>query len=409
MGRVFTNARPAPQPRDRSVETCGPATRGDAVGLRLDGDEQTVKLELRGAVRRVPGRTVLDGLDLIVGDEVDMLAVVAPTGAGKTTLLRVLAGLDDLDAGELKVRGTDQTGVHVRKRSISMVYQKFVNYPSLRVFDNIASPLTTGRPRMPKTEIEGRVHAIAEQLGLDAYLARFPQELSGGQQQRLALARALVKEVDLVLLDEPLGNLDYKLREALRSDLKDLSRQRDALFVYATPEPIDALMMASHVAVMADGKILQYGPTRAVHARPEFAEVGRRFAEPPMNLVECRVANGIVEVADGFRLPLSGLPEAGRYLLGLYPHHVHVEQDHSVDAQGVRFDAELDFAEVVGSDVTLRLRVAGHPLIALSDDVRTYRLDETLRLRVDPGDAYLYDTDSGALVRPPDRGRREHG
>ena len=368
-----------------------------------------MKLELRGAVRRVPGRTVLDGLDLMVGDEVDMLAVVAPTGAGKTTLLRVLAGLDDLHAGELKVRGVNQTGVHVRQRNVSMVYQKFVNYPSLRVFDNIASPLTTGRPRPSKAEIERRVQAIAEQLGLDAYLSRYPQELSGGQQQRLALARALVKKVDLVLLDEPLGNLDYKLRESLRSDLKDLSRERDALFIYATPEPIDALMMASHVAVMADGKILQYGPTRAVYARPDFAEVGRRFAEPPMNLLECRVKNGVVEVADAFRLPMDDPPQDGRYLLGLYPHHVRVEQDAGTNDGGVRVDAELDFAEVVGSDVTLRLRVAGHPLIALSDDVRTYHLDERLRLRVDPGDAYLYDADSGVLIRASDRGRRAHG
>lgn len=368
-----------------------------------------MNLDLRGATKRVPGRTVLDDLDLTVGDDVDMVAIVGPTGSGKTTLLRVLAGLESLDEGVLNVGGRDVTGVHVRKRDVSMVYQKFVNYPSLRVFDNIASPLTTVRPRMDKKEIERRVRDIAERLDIDAYLRRYPEELSGGQRQRVALARALVKDVELVLLDEPLGNLDYKLREALRSDLKELSRTRDALFVYATPEPIDALMMASHVAVMGDGVILQEGPTRDVHLRPAFDEVGRRFSEPPMNLLDLRVDKGAVVLTPDVTLPLGDgdTLSDGTYRVGIYPHHVHVSDEGDAPATGgsATFDAQLVFAETVGSDVTLNLRAADYDLVALDDEVRSYHLDETLRIRIDARNVYLFDPHDGALVRTPERGR----
>lgn len=368
-----------------------------------------MKLELRDAVKRFRTATALDGLTLEIEDDVDMVAIVAPTGSGKTTLLRALAGLDRLDAGTLKVRGEDVTGVHVQKRNVSMVYQKFVNYPSLRVFDNIASPLQVARPRPAKAEIERRVHAIAEQLGIDMYLRRYPQELSGGQRQRVALARALVKEVDLVLLDEPLGNLDYKLREALRSDLKRLSRERDALFVYATPEPIDALMMASHVAVLAEGRVVQYGPTREVHTVPRNAEVGRRFSEPPMNLLACRVEDGVLEVGAGFRFPLDDAPPDGAFLLGIYPHHLRVHENGAPRPGSTRFEARLEFAEVVGSDVTLRLSYEEHTLLALSNEIRSYDLDEALKVDVDPADVYLFDASGGDLVRASDRGRRARG
>lgn len=354
-----------------------------------------MKLALHDAVVRFPGQTVLDGLTLRVEDDVDMLAVVGPGDSGKTTLLRVLAGLDGLDAGRLEVNGRDVTGVHVRKRNVAMVYQRFVNYPSLRVYDNIASPLQVARPRPARREIESRVQEVAERLGIEDLLRRYPEELSGGQRQRVALARALVKDVDLVLLDEPLGNLDYKLRESLRSDLKDLSRERDALFVYATPEPIDALMMASHVAVLAEGRVLQYGPTAQVHRHPSDAEVGRRFSDPPMNLLPCEIRDGSVSVSEQLRFDLPDPPPPGGYLAGVYPHHVRIGDA----ARGVIFDADLEFAEVVGSDVTMRLRHGSHNLVAVTDQIRHYDLDESLRASVDPKRVYLFDRQDGSIVR----------
>lgn len=374
-----------------------------------------MKLELHRAVKRFAGRTVLDELSLQVDDDVDMVAIVAPTGSGKTTLLRVLAGLERLDEGSLLVAGADVTKVHVRKRDVAMVYQQFINYPSLTVYDNIASPLQVSRPRPAKSDIDAKVHAIAEQLGIEALLARLPQELSGGQQQRVALARALVGEAELVLLDEPLGNLDYKLRESLRADLKALSQERDSLFVYATPEPVDALMMASHVAVLADGAIVQYGRTEEVYRNPSNAEVGLRFSDPPMNLLPCRVEEGYVTVSETLRLPLEDLPPPGPYLCGLYPHHVRLAaageagSDGGDGGDGVRFDAELEFAEVVGSDVTVRLTHEDHTLIAVTHDIRHYDLGEAVSLRVRPRSVYLFDEQDGHLVRPAGTGIRTHG
>ena len=358
-----------------------------------------MKLELHRAVKRFAGHTVLNGLTLEAQDDVDMVAVVGPTGSGKTTLLRVLAGLEKLDSGSITVRGEDVTGVHVRRRNVAMVYQRFVNYPSLRVYDNIASPLQVSRPRPPKAEMDATVRSVAERLGIEGLLNRLPQELSGGQRQRVALARALVKDVDLVLLDEPLGNLDYKLRESLRDDLKSLSRERDALFVYATPEPIDALMMASHVAVLAEGAVVQYGETESVYRNPQHVQVGSRFSDPPMNLLPCTVAEGAVDVSEQLRFRLPDLPPHGDYLAGVYPHHIHIGETPTGGRQAVRFDAELDFAEVVGSDVTLRLRHDRHALVAITDRIRHYDLDEAVTAWVDPHAVYLFDRDDGRLVR----------
>ncbi|MEO1443220.1 MAG: ABC transporter ATP-binding protein, partial [Chloroflexota bacterium] len=198
-------------------------------------------IELKNIHKRSEGYDTLTDLNLAVDDDT-FLAVVAPTGTGKTTLLRVMAGIDKPDSGQILVDGEDVTDLHVRDRNVAMVYQQFINYPSLKVFENIASPLRVSRTqKYSSTEIKKRVEEVAEILQISPLLDRLPQELSGGQQQRVAIARAIVKDARLIMLDEPLGNLDYKLREDLRLELKTIAQQRDAIFVYATPEPIDAL------------------------------------------------------------------------------------------------------------------------------------------------------------------------
>src|ERR1700691_4696196 len=191
--------------------------------------------------------------------------LLGPTLSGKTSIMRLLAGLDKPTTGRVLVDGKDVTGFDVRQRSVEMVYQQFINYPSLTVYENIASPLRV--QGKPKAEIKKRVAEAARLLRLEPYLSRMPVQLSGGQQQRTAIARALVKGADLVLLDEPLANLDYKLREELRTELPRIFEASGAIFVYATTEPSEALLLGGRNVCMWEGEVLQVGQTSSVYRR----------------------------------------------------------------------------------------------------------------------------------------------
>src|SRR5213078_3478941 len=192
--------------------------------------------------------------------------LLGPTLSGKTSIMRLLAGLDKPTTGRVLVDGKDVTGVDVRQRSVAMVYQQFINYPSLTVYENIASPLRVqGKPR---AEIEIRVQEAAKLLRLEPYLNRTPLQLSGGQQQRTAIARALVKGADLVLMDEPLANLDYKLREELREELPRIFLARGSILVYSTTEPSEALLLGGNVATLWQGRVTQFGRAADVFHHP---------------------------------------------------------------------------------------------------------------------------------------------
>ena len=220
--------------------------------------------------------------------------LLGPTLSGKTSIMRLLAGLDKPTSGRVLVDGKDVTGFDVRKRSVAMVYQQFINYPSLTVYENIASPLRVqGRP---SEEIDRRVQEAAGLLKLEPYLSRTPLQLSGGQQQRTAIARALVKGADLVLLDEPLANLDYKLREELRTELPRIFEASGAIFVYATTEPSEALLLGGNTVCMWEGEALQVGETPKVYRHPDTMRVAQVFSDPPLNIVDIEKKGGLVQL-----------------------------------------------------------------------------------------------------------------
>jgi len=230
--------------------------------------------------------------------------LLGPTLSGKTSIMRLLAGLDKPTQGRVLVDGKDVTGVDVRRRSVAMVYQQFINYPSLSVYENIASPLRVqGKSR---DEIEHRVQEAAQLLKLQPYLDRTPLQLSGGQQQRTAMARALVKGADLVLLDEPLANLDYKLREELRAELPRIFEASGAIFVYATTEPSEALLLGGRSICMWEGDALQAGETPKVYRRPDTLRVAQVFSDPPLNLVGIEKRNKTVRYEKGMEAPANG-------------------------------------------------------------------------------------------------------
>src|SRR6516165_10130660 len=247
--------------------------------------------------------------------------LLGPTLSGKTSIMRLLAGLDKPTTGRVLVDGKDVTGADVRRRSVAMVYQQFINYPSLTVYENIASPLRV--QGKAKAEIEKRVAEAAKLLRLEPFLTRTPLQLSGGQQQRTAIARALVKGADLVLLDEPLANLDYKLREELRAELPRIFEVSGAIFVYATTEPSEALLLGGCTICLSEGRSLQVGDTPGVYRRPDTIRVAQVFSDPPLNLVRMEKRNGSVQYAGGVTAPSTGLYSKladGAYRVGFRAH-----------------------------------------------------------------------------------------
>ena len=348
-------------------------------------------LELRSVTRVVGGATHIHETDLALAPGT-MNVLLGPTLAGKTTLMRLMAGLDRPTTGRILWDGEDVTGMRVQDRAVAMVYQQFINYPSMTVRDNIASPLRLmGADR---AEIDRRVGEVAALMKLDGMLDRRPLELSGGQQQRCALARALVKDARLVLLDEPLANLDYKLREELRAEIPRIFAASGAIFVYATTEPEEALLLGGNCATLWEGRITQFGPTAEVYRRPADATTARVFSDPPMNFLDLEVDAGGLRFAgapDGAALGRAVAP--GRYRAGFRPNHLSLEPVPGA----LRFDATLSVSEITGSETFVHLDHHGDRWVGLVHGVRSLQPGQALPVWLHPDHVYLFEP-SGALA-----------
>lgn len=358
-----------------------------------------MELRLEAVGKQVGAETHLYPLDLVLQPHA-VTVLLGATQAGKTSLMRLMAGLDAPTVGRVTVDGRDVTGVPVRERNVSMVYQQFINYPSMTVADNIASPLKL-RGGSTREAIAQRVEALAKKLHIDPFLKRLPSELSGGQQQRVALARALAKGAPLMLLDEPLVNLDYKLREELREELSALFATGDSTVVYATTEPTEALLLGGYTAVMDAGEVLQYGPTAEVFHKPKSIRVARAFSDPPMNLVEAKAASLGVQLSSGLQLQV---PLHGRYDNGLT---VGVRASALRVAQrpgDVALPGKVDLAEISGSDTFVHVDTEAGELVAQLTGVHYFDLGAPITLYLDPAQAYVFDPKGNLLVAPVVKG-----
>ncbi|MBE0624587.1 MAG: ABC transporter ATP-binding protein [Burkholderiales bacterium] len=343
--------------------------------------------------RRIDGVAHLDGVSCAL-ERGRFYVVVGPTLSGKTTLLHTLAGLNVPDAGTITLDDTDLATVPVWSRSVSMVYQQFINYPHLSVYENIAFPLR--RRRLAKSEIESRVRAIAETVGLTPLLARLPGALSGGQQQRVALARSLVKGSDLLLLDEPLVNLDYKLREQLREEFLNIfSTQSRSILVYTTADPNEALLFDADVLVMHEGRLLQVGTAKSVYARPATTTVARIFSDPPMNLLPGSLDDTGLRLSNDVLLPrprhLESLPP-GPYVFGIHPGDVAMAE--------LGIASEVELAEISGSETFLHVRHGGMRLVAHLSGVHAYALGENVQTALDTAKLFAFAPE-GELAAAP--------
>ena len=339
-----------------------------------------MSLVLQGISLGVPGAPILQDVSLTL-DRGTLNVLLGPTLSGKTSLMRVMAGLDRPDHGRILLDSADVTGVPVRRRSVAMVYQQFVNYPTLSVYENIASPLRVAG--LPRAEIEVRVAEAARLLRLEPLLRRTPGQLSGGQQQRTAIARALVKRATLVLLDEPLANLDYKLREELREELPRLFAASGAILVYATTEPMEALLLGGRTTTLWQGRVTQSGPTPEVYRHPRTLEAARVFSDPPLNELDADVLPGLAPGATrlGFR--------AEHLALGAPP----------PDCLG--FEGQVSVTEITGSESFVHVDVGAETWVALLRGVVDLPPGEAVQVHVHPSHVMAFDAAGRFMAAQP--------
>ncbi|MBV6636071.1 MAG: ABC transporter ATP-binding protein [Mameliella sp.] len=353
-------------------------------------------LELKGVSKTVDGQVHIHPTDLTL-EKGTMNVLLGPTLSGKTSLMRLMAGLDVPATGQVIWNGEDVTGQRVQDRKVAMVYQQFINYPSMSVYDNIASPMKLmGADR---AEIDRRVRETADLMKLTPMLDRKPLELSGGQQQRCALARALVKNAGLVLLDEPLANLDYKLREELRVEIPKIFEASGSIFVYATTEPEEALLLGGNVATLWEGRITQFGPTPEVYRQPVDATTARVFSDPPMNFLQISKTGDRIMFGDGQSAQATGkIAELGdgRYTAGFRPNHLEIGK-HATDA--MEFKTRLNVTELTGSETFVHLDHHGERWVGLIHGVHDLTLGDELSVWLDPRHVYIFGED-GQLVAP---------
>ncbi|NYT59612.1 ABC transporter ATP-binding protein [Alcaligenaceae bacterium] len=354
-----------------------------------------MQLKLDGITKRVGSETWLYEMSLSPQPGA-VTVLLGATQSGKTTLMRVMAGLDAPTSGKVLIDDLDVTGQPVRKRNVAMVYQQFINYPSLTVRQNIASPLKLRGEK----NVDEHVRALAEKLHIDMFLNRLPAELSGGQQQRVALARALAKNAPLMLLDEPLVNLDYKLREELREELTQVFRSSDATVIYATTEPGEALLLGGYTAVLDQGRLLQYGLATEVFHFPKSMQVARAFSDPPMNFVKATPATGGIQLPGVGLLPLAWANDA-----------VAGQQAVTVGlrASSLRLQAHEDdqvllgkvlLAEISGSDTYVHVSSQIGEIVAQAPGVHHFNIGDELTLYFSPAAAFLFN-EAGDLVLAP--------
>jgi multiple sugar transport system ATP-binding protein len=302
----------------------------------------------------------------------DLTVLVGPSGCGKSTLLRMVAGLEEVSEGELRIGSEVVNTIDARKRDVAMVFQNYALYPHMTVYDNIAFPLRSRR--VPKSDVRRQVESVAQLLGLSEMLRRKPRTLSGGQRQRVAMGRALVRQPDVFLMDEPLSNLDANLRVQMRAEISKLQRELGVTTMYVTHDQVEAMTMGTRIAIMRRGELQQLGPPQLVYDQPKNLFVATFIGSPPMNLVQALVEaddDRLTCIIGDQRLPVP--PEAGAHVsllasyagrnlaFGIRPEHLHAPQD--VDASWPRLRGQVQLVEALGFERLAHIELVGEPVL----------------------------------------------
>ncbi len=362
-------------------------------------------VSLSKLVKRYGALGVVHGIDLEVADR-EFIALVGPSGCGKSTTLRMIAGLEEISGGEIRIGGKVVNDLPPRSRNIAMVFQSYALYPHMSVRENLGFSLKiAGRP---EAEIAARVAEASAILGLDPLLDRRPSQLSGGQRQRVAMGRAIVRNPDVFLFDEPLSNLDAKLRTQMRTEIKKLHAKVTSTVIYVTHDQVEAMTLADRIVIMRDGHIEQVGTPEQVFTRPATRYVAGFIGSPPMNLREVGVEDGRLAFGGGVTLPIprafAGRVAAGdRVVFGLRPDDVY-PTGHGINAGEAADVHELDLpvalTEPLGNETLVFADLGEGELVSRMLNPRPLHPGEVVRMSFDLSRAHLFDAGTGKTLRP---------
>jgi multiple sugar transport system ATP-binding protein len=341
---------------------------------------------LRGVHKSFGSTAVVHGVDLGIKDG-EFCVLVGPSGCGKSTLLRMIAGLEEISGGEIDIGGRVVNTMAPKERDIAMVFQNYALYPHMTVYDNMAFSLRLAG--VAKEQLQQRVADAAGILGLTEYLERYPRQLSGGQRQRVAMGRAIVRKPQVFLFDEPLSNLDAKLRVQMRTEIKALHQRLKTTSVYVTHDQIEAMTMADKIVVMNAGKVEQIGTPLELYDNPANLFVAGFIGSPAMNFIPGKVNGGSIEMSGGVSVPLpKNVKAQGNVILGVRPEHL------AVSADGL--PADVVVVEPTGADTQIFCKLAGVDITAVVRERHEFHPGEAIRLT--PQLIFLFDPASGARL-----------
>jgi multiple sugar transport system ATP-binding protein len=356
-------------------------------------------VELRGVRKSYDGRVpVIHGIDLDIAHG-EFVVFVGPSGCGKSTLLRMIAGLESITEGEVRIDGQVVNELPPRHRDIAMVFQDYALYPHKSVFENMAFGLRLRR--LPEAEIRQRVNEAAAMLRIEHLLQRKPRELSGGQRQRVAIGRAIVRQPKVFLFDEPLSNLDAQLRHEMRTEIKRLHQRLGATIIYVTHDQVEAMTLADRIAVLSGGRMMQYDTPEAVYNRPAALFVAGFTGAPPMNLADCTLRDDGHADLGGVQFRVPGelarrARGAGRLKLGVRPENIALVPQ---SAQDLAVPAQVSLLEPLGAETLVTLRVGHAELVARFAAGFRAEPGAPLQVHVPPEGLHLFDADNGQALR----------
>ena len=365
------------------------------------------KVELKNVFKRYDNNAeyAVSDFNLEVEDK-EFIVLVGPSGCGKSTTLRMVAGLEDITEGTISINGNVVNDIEPKDRDIAMVFQNYALYPHMTVYDNIAFGLKIRK--VPKDEIDVKVKNAAHTLGLDTYLDRKPSALSGGERQRVALGRAIVRDAEVFLMDEPLSNLDAKLRVSMRAEITKLHHRLETTTLYVTHDQTEAMTMADRIVIMKDGFVQQIGSPKEVYNNPVNIFVGGFIGAPAMNFFNVRIEEGHIVSDEGLRLEIpegkySTLREKGyegkEVVFGLRPEDIHAEQLVLDSMPNALVDTKVTVSELLGAETMLYTTIGDHEFIAKVGVNQDYTHGQVVELAFNVSKAHFFDKDTELVIK----------